>query len=57
MDHGNYPDSYIRVILKSVRTVALAGASNNPARPSWIVTKYLAERGYDVILVPSGDVW
>ena len=48
MDHDRYPDAYIRAILTSVKTVALVGASSNPARPSWIVTKYLSERGYDV---------
>jgi len=54
MDHDRYPDAYIRAILTSVKTVALVGASSNPARPSWIVTKYLSERGYDVIPVNPG---
>src|SRR5215218_10240987 len=54
MNHDSYPDQYIRDIMKSVKTVALVGASNNPARPSWIVTKYLIERGYDVIPVNPG---
>src|SRR3954468_14972488 len=54
MDHDRYSDSYVRDILKSVKTVALVGASSNPARPSWIVTKYLSERGYDVIPVNPG---
>ena len=51
MNHDSYPDEYIRGILKSVKSIALVGASQNPARPSWIVTKYLLERGYDVIPV------
>ncbi len=54
MNHDTYPDDYIRSILKGVRTVAIVGASNNPARPSYIVTKYLAERGYDVVAVNPG---
>ena len=54
MSHDNYPNDYIRGILNSVKTIALVGASSNPARPSWIVTKYLLERGYDVIPINPG---
>ena len=54
MSHDAYPDEYIRDILKGVKTIALVGASNNPARPSWIVTKYLAERGYEVYPINPG---
>ena len=54
MTHDAYPDSLIRDILKSVKRIALVGASANEARPSWIVTKYLIERGYDVVPVNPG---
>lgn len=54
MNHDSYPDSLIRDILKSVKRIALVGASANEARPSWIVTKYLVERGYDVVPVNPG---
>ena len=49
--HDSYLDDTIRGILKSVRAIAIVGATNNPARPSYIVTKYLKERGFDVIPV------
>jgi hypothetical protein len=47
--HDSYLDATIRGILKSVESIAIVGASNNPARPSYIVVKYLLERGFDVI--------
>lgn len=54
MNHDSYADSYLRDILKSVKRIALVGASGNPARPSWIVAKYLIDRGYDVVPVNPG---
>jgi predicted CoA-binding protein len=54
MNHDAYPDSLIREILKATKRIALVGASANEARPSWIVTKYLIDRGYDVVPVNPG---
>ncbi|MEA2860757.1 MAG: uncharacterized protein QOC72_2796, partial [Methylobacteriaceae bacterium] len=46
MSHDFYPDDTINRILKGVRTIAMVGASNNNARPSYFVLKYLLSRGY-----------
>jgi predicted CoA-binding protein len=47
----DYPDSLLRAILGSVRTIAIVGASANRARPVFIVMKYLISKGYRVIPV------
>ncbi len=53
-DHDFYSDPLIRSILTSVKTIAMVGASDNPARPSYLVLKYLIERGFRVIPVNPG---
>ena len=52
--HARYADSAIRAILDGTKTIALVGASANPARPSFIVLKYLLDRGYAVTPVNPG---
>lgn len=48
MNHDRYDDSYIRAILAGVKSVAVVGASTNPARASNIVVKYLLGKKYRV---------
>jgi hypothetical protein len=55
MNHDQYEDAYIVDILRRVRTIALVGASPNPARPSNGVMAYLLARGYHVIPVNPGQ--
>jgi len=54
MNHDSYPDSYIRGILNSVKTIAMVGASEKENRPSYFAFKYLLERGYHMIPVNPG---
>src|SRR5262245_57318110 len=54
MDHGNYPDSYIRGILNTVKTIAMVGFSPKDNRPSYFAFKYLKERGYNMIPINPG---
>jgi len=55
MDHNNYPDSYIRGILNTVKTIAMVGISPKDNRPSYFAFKYLLERGYHMIPVNPGQ--
>jgi predicted CoA-binding protein len=54
MDHDNYPDSYIRGILNTVKTIVMVGISPKDNRPSYFAFKYLLERGYRMIPVNPG---
>jgi predicted CoA-binding protein len=54
MNHDSYSADYIRDILRSVKTIALIGASSNEVRPSYFVLKYLLDKGYDVSPVNPG---
>ena len=52
MDHTQpYPDDYIQGILKSVRTIAMVGASPDRTKFSYGVLRVLHETGYDMIPV------
>lgn len=55
MNHDNYPDSYIRGILNTVKTIAMVGLSPKDNRPSYFAFKYLLERGYRMIPVNPGQ--
>ncbi len=55
MNHDSYPDSYIRGILNTVKTVAIVGASANEVRPSFFVTRYLTDKGYRVHPINPGQ--
>ena len=46
-----YSDDNIRDILDRAKTIAMVGASTNPARPSYLVMKYLQDKAYRVIPV------
>jgi uncharacterized protein len=54
MNHDSYTPDYIRNILKTVKTIALVGASSNIVRPSYFVMQYLLGKGYEVIPVNPG---
>jgi predicted CoA-binding protein len=55
MNHDGYPDSYIRGILNTVKSIAMVGISPKENRPSYFAFKYLLERGYHMIPVNPGQ--
>lgn len=46
--YKDYNEKYLREILKSVKTIAIVGASNNPKRDSYKVMKDLIKNGFVV---------
>jgi predicted CoA-binding protein len=55
MNHDRYDNDYIAEILKTVKTIALLGASPNPDRPSNRVMGFLLSKGYQVFPVNPGQ--
>ncbi len=55
MSYPNYPDALIARILRSVKTIAMVGASPNPARPSYFAMKYLLDKGFRIIPINPGQ--
>src|SRR5256885_2917249 len=53
--YPDYPDALIARILRSVKTIAMVGASPNEARPSFFAMKYLLEKGFRIIPVNPGQ--
>lgn len=52
MNHKeDYPDAYLQGILKSVKTIAMVGASPDKTKFSYGVLRVLHETGYDMIPV------
>jgi uncharacterized protein len=54
MNHDSYDNAYISGILSEVKTIAIVGASANDVRPSFFVTKYLIDKGYEVFPINPG---
>ena len=55
MTHDTYSDADLRALLTSVKTIAVVGASPNPARPVYGVMAYLLRAGYRCIPVNPGQ--
>ena len=51
-----YEDSLIKSVLRSVKTIAMIGASGNEMRPSYFAMMYLLAKGYVVHPINPGMV-
>jgi len=49
-----YSDDYLRGLLRKVKTIAVVGVSENPARPSYEVFAFLQSHGYRLTGVNPG---
>ena len=54
MPRDHHSDDEIRSLLSTVKTIAMLGASPNPARPSNRVLRFLLSQGYTVYPVNPG---
>jgi predicted CoA-binding protein len=54
MTDDSYSDDLIRSVLTDVTSIAVVGASPNPARPSHGVTGFLVRKGFTVFAVNPG---
>ena len=52
-----YPEAYLQGILKSVKTIAMVGASPDKTKFSYGVLRVLHETGYDMIPVNPSPGW
>jgi uncharacterized protein len=52
----SYPDSLIKNILRTTKTLAMVGASGNEMRPSYFAMMYLLAKGYAVHPINPGMV-
>lgn len=49
--HDFYTDAHLKDVLTRVRSIAVVGASDDPVKASYIVVKYLRDKGYRVLPV------
>jgi len=54
MEHITYDKAYISDILRSVKTIAVVGASAKEVRPSYFVMKYMLDKSYEIIPINPG---
>jgi uncharacterized protein len=54
--YPNYSDALIARLLRSVKIIAMVGASPSEMRPSYFAMKYLTEKGFKVIPVNPSAV-
>ncbi|MEM9733817.1 MAG: CoA-binding protein [Pseudomonadota bacterium] len=53
-EHDAYSDVHIRSVLKSVKSIAIIGASANENRPSFFVAQYMKAKGYEIYPINPG---